>query len=223
MTETIMRPVTPIGGGSVPLSRRTPVTVAVVAADPMVRIGLAAQLRRAAEFDVLDEPDSTAVVTVLVTDTIDDAARLRVRRCDAAGSAVVLIADHVDPLAVVPLLGSGVRAVLARREATVHRIRLAVRSLVSGGVDLPSPVLRRLIDRARPVGREYPGLHLCGLSARERNVLALVAEGFSTREIATKMAYSERTIKNVLQDLTTRLQLRNRTHAVAYALQRGWI
>jgi DNA-binding NarL/FixJ family response regulator len=61
------------------------------------------------------------------------------------------------------------------------------------------------------------------LARREREVLALIAEGLSTREVALKMCYSERTIKNVLQSLTTRLHFRNRTHAVAWAVRSGWI
>jgi DNA-binding NarL/FixJ family response regulator len=54
-------------------------------------------------------------------------------------------------------------------------------------------------------------------------VLRLVAEGFDTAHIAMQLSYSERTVKNVLHDLTTRLQLRNRSHAVAYALREGLI
>jgi len=42
-------------------------------------------------------------------------------------------------------------------------------------------------------------------------------------EVARRMAYSERTIKNTIHDVTTRLQLRNRTHAVAYAVREGLI
>ena len=61
------------------------------------------------------------------------------------------------------------------------------------------------------------------LTARECRVLSLMADGLSTREVATTMAYSERTIKNILQELTGRLNLRNRTQAVAYAVRRGWI
>ena len=54
-------------------------------------------------------------------------------------------------------------------------------------------------------------------------MLRLVADGYDTAEIAQQLAYSERTVKNVLHDVTTRLQLRNRSHAVAYALREGLI
>ena len=67
------------------------------------------------------------------------------------------------------------------------------------------------------------GLTLARLSPREAEVLRLVAEGQDTAEIALQMCYSERTVKNILHDLTTRLQLRNRTHAVAYAMREGLI
>ena len=61
------------------------------------------------------------------------------------------------------------------------------------------------------------------LAERERCVLQLFADGLTTREVARQMCYSERTIKNVLQDLTIRLNVRNRTHAVAYAVREGLI
>ena len=67
------------------------------------------------------------------------------------------------------------------------------------------------------------GLSFYGLTSRERDVLQLIADGHSTREVAAHLAYSERTIKNVLQDLTLRLNVRNRTQAVAHAVRQGWI
>ena len=54
-------------------------------------------------------------------------------------------------------------------------------------------------------------------------MLRLVAEGFGTEEIAAKLCYSERTVKNVLYGLMTRCGLNNRAHAVAYALRAGAI
>ena len=62
-----------------------------------------------------------------------------------------------------------------------------------------------------------------GLRSREIAVLRLVAEGYDTGEIARELCYSERTIKKVLHDMTMRLNLRNRSHAVAYALRGGFI
>jgi DNA-binding NarL/FixJ family response regulator len=60
-----------------------------------------------------------------------------------------------------------------------------------------------------------------GLVDREIEVLRLVAEGLETAEIATKLSYSQRTVKNVVHDITSRLHLHNRAHAVAYALRQG--
>ena len=61
------------------------------------------------------------------------------------------------------------------------------------------------------------------LNLREVEVLRLVSEGFETAEIAGQLCYSERTVKNVIYAITNRLNLRNRQHAVAYALRAGVI
>jgi DNA-binding NarL/FixJ family response regulator len=85
----------------------------------------------------------------------------------------------------------------------------------------PNGALRPSVDR--PATSSSHPLPATGVDRREREVLRLMADGMSTREVAGEMNYSERTIKNVLQDLTARLHLRNRTHAVAYAVRHGWI
>ena len=51
----------------------------------------------------------------------------------------------------------------------------------------------------------------------------LLAEGFDTAEVGERLFYSERTVKNIIHDVTSRLELRNRTHAVAYAIREGLI
>jgi DNA-binding CsgD family transcriptional regulator len=53
------------------------------------------------------------------------------------------------------------------------------------------------------------------------DVLRLVADGFDTVQIARTLSYSERTVKNIIQKVLIRLKLRNRPHAVAYALRNG--
>ena len=96
----------------------------------------------------------------------------------------------------------------------------------AGDGTLPSDLLGRLLQQVGRLQRQVlapRGLSFSGLSEREVNVLRLVAEGLDTGEIATRMSYSERTIKNVIHDATTRLQLRNRSQAVAYAMREGLI
>jgi DNA-binding NarL/FixJ family response regulator len=84
-----------------------------------------------------------------------------------------------------------------------------------------------LVDQAWPplllVETVVPAPRNDQLTAREREVLTLIAEGCSTREVAAELAYTERTIKTVLQDVTARLRVRNRTQAVALAVRKGWI
>lgn len=65
------------------------------------------------------------------------------------------------------------------------------------------------------------GVTTTGFSDREVDVLRLVVNGADMSEIARELAYSESTVKQVLQTLTTRLKLRNRSHAVAFALRSG--
>ncbi|MEU6611961.1 LuxR C-terminal-related transcriptional regulator [Streptomyces shenzhenensis] len=70
--------------------------------------------------------------------------------------------------------------------------------------------------------RESPtGLLPEELTQREVDVLRLLAEGMDAVEIANKLDYSERLIKSVIQAVVKRLELRNRTHAVAYAIRMG--
>ena len=61
------------------------------------------------------------------------------------------------------------------------------------------------------------------LSAREIDVLRLAADGFDTDEIARKLCYSRRTVANIVHSVIIRLNLNNRTHAVAYAIRVGLI
>jgi DNA-binding NarL/FixJ family response regulator len=215
MTQTLMSPA----------QRSALTTVSVHAADPVTRAGIVGQLRRAWDVDVVEQRGPRAAVALVVADSVDDTILRRVQELGQARSAVVIVVARLDARAVLPLLGHGVRAVLTRWEATAERLLAVLRSVANGGVELPPSVLRLLIDHAG-FGRQVPDrprLHVATLNPREREVLTLVADGLSTREVAVRMAYSERTIKNILQDLTARLQLANRTQAVAYALRNGWI
>lgn len=61
------------------------------------------------------------------------------------------------------------------------------------------------------------------LTPREEAVLRLIAQGRKTAEVAAQLSYSERSIKNVIHNVTERLALRNRCHVVAHVVREGWI
>jgi DNA-binding NarL/FixJ family response regulator len=87
-------------------------------------------------------------------------------------------------------------------------------------------LLGKLLEQMSRLQRDVlapRGLGPQGMSEREVEVLRHLSEGFDTAEIAEAMSYSERTIKNIIHEVTRRLQLRNRSHAVAYAMKAGII
>ncbi|BCJ56870.1 hypothetical protein Jiend_02920 [Micromonospora endophytica] len=115
---------------------------------------------------------------------------------------------------------------MRRSEASADRLVAVIQAADAGEGAVPPDLLGRLLQQVGALQREVlgpRGLTFAGLAEREVEVLRLVADGFDTAEIATKLSYSQRTIKNILHDVTNRLHLRNRCHAVAYALRNGLI
>lgn len=138
----------------------------------------------------------------------------------------MLISSTIDDDALMTAVEFGVSGVLRRADATADRIVHLLQSAAAGNGNLPPDLLGRLLGQVSRMQRQVlapRGLSHTGLSDRETQVLRLVADGKDTQEIAREMSYSERTVKSVLHDITTRLQLRNRSHAVAYALREGLI
>ena len=104
----------------------------------------------------------------------------------------------------------------ARTEELVHAIEV-----VAAGEALLAPsVTRRLIEEfARSASGAPPELPL--LTARERDVLELLARGLSNAEIATEMAVGEATVKTHVAHVLMKLGLRDRVHAVIFAYETG--
>jgi DNA-binding NarL/FixJ family response regulator len=159
-----------------------------------------------------------------VSGTFDEDAE---RRLDAlrttAHVAGVLVPVALEDAAFLRAIAAGVRGVVWRRDATRSALRRAVAAVAAGHGSLPDDLTGKLLTRARRSQlRPHGGFERRNLlSRRELDVLHLVAEGYDTHEIAERLAYSERTIKTILHDVTTRLALRNRSHAVAFLIRRG--
>jgi DNA-binding NarL/FixJ family response regulator len=113
--------------------------------------------------------------------------------------------------------------VLTAANLTPEVVTVAVRAVSTGVGVLGIELLRELCSE-RPAVASRGGLpRVDHLTQREHAVLSLVAEGIPSREIAQRLAYSERTVKNVLHDVLTKLDARSRSHAVAVAVREGII
>lgn len=206
----------------------TRVPLALYAQDPILEAGVRSQLRSRPEIELLgaDQEERARVVLVVVDRLDDEAVRLLRRLQHSCKARVGLMIGDVEHDVLRTTVECGVAAVVRRSEATEQRLVSVITSLARGEGVLPADLLGRLLDQVGQLQRQVldpHGLTLSTLTVREADMLRLVAEGLDTAEIAVKTSYSERTVKNVLHEVITRFQLRNRAHAVGYLIRQGMI
>lgn len=205
------------------------VRVSVFATDPISQAGVAGQLKVRPELRVLtDAGRAEADVVVAVVDNTREEGVRALRQVRQAGLAarIVLVAAEVDAADLGTAIECGAVGIVRRSEATPDRLVEAITAAARGDGTVPADLLGRLLEQVGRLQRQVlnpRGLAFTGLAQREVAVLRLVADGHDTAEIARTLSYSERTVKNILHDVMVRLQLRNRPHAVAYALREGLI
>lgn len=203
------------------------VRVVVLAEDDVTRAGVVACLQPAVGLCVVEDRETARadVVLCVVADAAECAVLVQRVLQSGARSAVAVVA-RLDDAAMLALVEAGASGLLRRGDATPRALSEAVRSAHRGDAAVPADVVGRLLGHVQRLGRDVlapRGLSSTGLTTREREVLQLLADGADTCGIAKELAYSERTVKNVVHDLTTRLGVRNRTEAVAHALRQGLI
>lgn len=203
------------------------IPVVVFDDDPLTRAGLIAHLRSGPDIDVYaaaPEDERPGGVAVVTADRIERTTAVRLRTLGTTWD-VVLIVSHLREPELLRALDAGVPAILFRHEVTAERLLRAVRAAARHDRDLPADAVGQLVDAVVRLGRgghvRIDDLH--PPTARELDVLRLLADGLETREVAARLAISERTVKNVLYGVTARFGLRNRTHAVAHALREGYL
>jgi DNA-binding NarL/FixJ family response regulator len=220
----------PVGRGSATdPAAVAPVRVAVIGRDAILGEATAAYLRSRPEVVVLEgERRREAEVALLVVDVMtDDVFKTMARFADGAEEPCrfVLVCDlREHQLAKVITLG--MISILPRCTATFDQIVETVLNLRDGRTELPGEAIGWLIERLRALQEtsiEPNGLSPTGFTQREIEVFRMLADGIETGQIARKLSYSERTVKNIIYRVMARLNLHNRAHAVAYAIRNGAI
>ena len=203
----------------------------VVDPHTIYRRGLAACLEGLAEVESVGQADSVrgaweenelfAADLVLVDHAMTGGLDFLGAAGEATGAAVVVCSSLCSEEAVLAALQAGAVGVLRKETLSTESLASAVRAAVDGTGVVTSELLHDLLERLNPNGDERPPA--ARLTEREQQVLSLIADGHPTREVAQQLCYSERTVKNVLHDVVTKLGARSRSQAVAHAVREGLI
>jgi DNA-binding NarL/FixJ family response regulator len=204
------------------------VRVALQALDPLSHAGLAALMQYRTDLTVLRSAQrAEADVLIMAAERLTSDVIATLRRAGAEVNVpVVLVVQEIAEAELLTAVECRVVAILPRAAVTAERLAHRVKAAAAGGGVMPPNLVGELLKHVERMQRDVltpNGLNPSGLTPREVDVLRLMADGFDTNEIAGKLCYSERTVKNVIYGVTHRLKLRNRSHAVAYALRAGMI
>jgi DNA-binding NarL/FixJ family response regulator len=204
--------------------------IGLVASDPITADGAAAYLRAYERLAVVspDQLEDAEVGLLLVAD-FDDTSLASIesltRTTGNPRLPIVVVGDFISRAHLMSAIGCGLVCYLPRSEVRLEAVVEAAFAARAGSTYLPQQVTGLLVDGVR---REHDArasgrCAKVSPSSREKDILALLAEGVSVSEVASKLNYSERTIKYALQQFESRLNLLNRVHAVAYAIRAGFI
>jgi DNA-binding NarL/FixJ family response regulator len=143
---------------------------------------------------------------------------------ETTGARVMVCSSDCAQETVLKAMQAGAIGFLRKDTLTVDGLAAAVQAAANGAGVVTPELLGSLVRTATAETNGANGRpHAAKLTDREQQVLSLIAAGHPTREVAQQLCYSERTVKNVLHDVVTKLNARSRSQAVAFAVREGLI
>lgn len=131
---------------------------------------------------------------------------------------ILVLTSFAEDDQIFPAIKSGALGYLLK-DSSAHELLQAIREVHRGDSFLDPVIARKLIHE---LNRQHDApLTSDPLSERELEVLALIAEGLSNQEIADRLVISERTARNHVGNILSKLHLANRTQAALYAIRKG--
>ena len=135
---------------------------------------------------------------------------------------VVVLSMHANEEYVFQVLQAGASGYVLKQSDSLE-VLTAIRAAVAGGSFLSPPISRTVIeDYVRRAEARGQADDLAMLTSREREVLQLLAEGRSNREIAEELTISVKTVETHRSNMMNKLGLDSKTELVKYALRKGW-
>jgi DNA-binding NarL/FixJ family response regulator len=210
-----------------------PIRVLIADDHPHFREGLRALLLSTDEVDVVGEADDGEQTISLATQLQPDVIVMDLQMPRVGGiEATRRITRHSPHISILVLsmfedddslfaaLQAGARGYLLKGALKAEILR-AIRAIASGDAIFGPGMAKRLISyfsstRPRPPAEEFPEL-----TAREREILALIAQHLTNPEIARRLQLSPKTIRNHVSNVFAKLQVADRAHAIIRAHQAG--
>jgi DNA-binding NarL/FixJ family response regulator len=199
----------------------------------VVRQGLVALLERRKEFSVVGEAGTVEQALAVTQRMKPDLVVMDVRLPDGSGieacreirsdmpeTRVVMLTSYRDEEAVLSAIIAGASGYLLKQIR--GRDLVAALEAIGRGESLLDPaVTERVLDRVRRAASGGEHDELADLTPQERKILLLVAEGKTNKEIAAEIFLSDKTVKNYVSSILSKLNLQRRAQAAAFVAKHG--
>jgi DNA-binding NarL/FixJ family response regulator len=201
----------------------------------MVREGLKAMLSAEPDFTIVGDAANAEQAFALIERNRPDVILLDVRLPGTSGIevcrtvterypeiAVIILTTFTDESLVEQCIKAGARGFIVK-DIERFDLKRSIRAVARGeaAIDTKAAVAVLAQLRRSPQNKNEPVQE--SLSSQQVVILRLVAQGLSSREIATRLYLSENTVKGYVQEILHRLGVKNRTEAVMVAVKQGWL
>ena len=207
------------------------IRVLIVDDHEVVREGLLALLRRRPELAVVGEAESVASAIAEAERTQPDVVIMDVRLPDGSGVEacreirsrqpeikVIMLTSYADDEAVFASIMAGATGYLLK-QTRAKALTDAIEQVMRGESLLDPAVTKRVLERVRSADATKDD-ELSLLSEQERRILELIAEGMTNKEIAQEVFLSDKTVKNYVSSILSKLNLHRRSEAAAFIARR---
>jgi len=198
---------------------------------PITRQGVAVLINQEEDLEVIGEADSAPAAIALLQKQPADLAIIDITlkttngielmkhiRVLAPDMPVLVMSMHDEGVYAERAMRAGARGYIMKQEAS-SRVLTAIRTVLSGELHLSDRMKERMLHRLVSNRKEEVRFSIDTLSDREMEVFQLIGDGFSTRQVASKLNLSVKTIDSYREHLKLKLQLESGKDLVRYAIQ----
>lgn len=209
-----------------------PLKILIVDDHEVVRMGLRTLLGRHEAFKVVGEAGSMTEAIEMAARQTPDVVVMDIRLPDGSGveacrairaenpnAKILMLTSYADEEAVLASILAGAAGYLLKEIRGKELIR-AIETVAGGSSLLDPAVTQKVLERIRRTAAGSSDEKLSALSEQERRVLALVAEGKTNKEIAELVCLSDKTVKNYVSSILSKLGLHRRSQAAAYFVRK---